>query len=633
MVAQLRPRAGKVVRVLKSDSSKLTLEAALEGARQGSALAVGNLPRMSEVTEVKPVDPAVLAAVTAAPQIRKGDVLLRMSDSKLAVVDRVTQGKLVVGEPFENWTAADALMAARTSASVEVKSARVSDDGLTTSIELKPASHAVGVGMVLVLLDEKKRPLATVAKVASRSGAIIEVEPLLSAAQLDALRRVVPAEVSVTVQSLEPASRSTLGVASVGPFAKGDFVTIAERPGQIALVKDIDEDKNQLELWSPLDNVQLKEHVVAANWRCATTVTAVDVPPTTRVVVGRADAALPGSFVVLRIDDEFSAPVAVTNVQGPTLTLATPLAELRRLDTLAVGVFPGIVTVVAQGAQPQEVTIAQAGRLAAGDSVVLLPAAGAAAARAVLQVVAASGTLLVLSESPGLLNPGQQLACVHWRDRVSLTAVGDIDPTQVEVDGELTFRENDVVGMLSHYADNSNPGRIEAIAANVLTLSLPGIEHGDGILKGEWFDGGIIGPAAVSYLPGAQQSFPAQLQPFVRLNKSDGLERPAQAVAYGLDLLSGRFVSAGVLSILIDSTSGLVALLRRDADATFRLRPETLSLITSFNTEFPRAFATFAQKQQLSVRWIACLQEFEPHVRCPGQQSYDPCAQGQSFED
>ncbi|VTU28785.1 hypothetical protein [Variovorax sp. RA8] len=633
MVAQLRPRSDKVVRVLKSDSSKLTLEAALDGARQGSELAVGNLPRMSKVTEVKPVDPAVLAAVTAAPQIRKGDVLLRMSDGKLAVVDRVTQGKLVVGDPFENWTTADTLMAARPSASVEVKSARVSDDGLKTSIELKPASHAVGVGMVLVLLNENKRPLATVAKVASRSGAIIEVEPVLSNEALTALRRVVPAEASVTVQSLEPASRSTLSVESVGPFAEGDFVAIVGRPGQIALVKDIDEDKKQLELWPPLDNVQVGEHVVAANWRCATTVSAVDVPPTTRVVVGRANAALPGSFVVLRIDDEFSAPVAVTNVQGATLTLATPFVELKRLDTLAVGVFPGIVTVVAQGAQPEQVTIAEPGRLAAGDSVVLLPAAGAAAVRPVFQVVTASGTLAVLSESPGLLNPGQQLACVHWRDRVSLTAVGDIDPTQVEVDGELVFRESDVVGMLNHYADNANPGMVEAVAGNVLTLALPGIEHGDGIVKKDWIDGGIVGPAAVSYLPGAQQTFPSQLQPFVRMKTTDGLERPAQAVAYGLDLLSGRFVSAGVLPLLTDPASGQVALLRLDANTTFRLRPETLSLVTSFNTEFPRAFATFAQKQKLSVRWTACLQEFAPHARCPGQQTHDPCAQGHSSED
>jgi hypothetical protein len=633
MVAQLRPRAGAVVRVLKSASAKLTLEATLDGAGPGSKLAVGNLPRVAEVTQVQPEDPAMLATFTAAPPVKKGDVLLRTADGKLAVVDRVSQGKLTVGEPFDNWTAADALVAARMATSVEVKSAGLSADGLKMSIELKPASHAVGVGMTLVLLDAQKLPFATTAKVTSRSGAVIEAEPVLPTAELAALKRVAPAAPSVAVQSLEPASRSVIKVEPIGPFAIGDFVAVVGRPGQIALVKDVHVDEKQLELWSPLDKVQAGEQVVAANWRCATTVSGVDVPATTRVVVGRANAALPGSFVVLRSDDEFSAPVAVANVQDATLTLATPFPELKRLDTLAVGMFPGIATVVAQDAQEERITLAEPGRLVAGDSVVLLPADGAAAVRPVMQVVTASGAQIVLSESPGAVNPGQQLACVHWRDRVSVTAVGSMDPSEIEVDGELEFRDNDVVGMLSHYADNSNPGLVETVAGNVLTLALPGIEHGDGIVNQGWIDGGIVGPAAVSYLAGAQQSFPSQLQPFVRMATNDGLERPAPSVAYGLDLLSGRFVSSSVVPFLIDAASGRVYLWRLDANAAFRYRPETLSLITSFNTEFPRAFATFAQKQKLSVRWTGCLQEYTPAFGCPGGRPFEPCEQDNSSED
>jgi hypothetical protein len=387
-----------------------------------------------------------------------------------------------------------------------------------------------------------------------------------------------------------------------------------------------------------LDKVQAGEQVVAANWRCATTVAGVDVPATTRVVVGRANAALPGCFVVQRIVDDFSAPVAVANAAGATLTLAAPFAELKRLDTLAVGVFPGVATVIAQDAQEERVTVAEPGRLVVGDSVVVL-SAGAAAGGAVVQVVAASGTQLVLSDSPGTLSPGQQLACVHWRDRVVLTAIGSADPTEIEVDGDLAFRDNDVVGLLSHYADNSNPGLVESIAGNTLTLSLPGIEHGDGIVNEGWIDGGIVGPAAVSYLSGAQQSFPSQLQPLVRMQTSDGLERPAPSVAYGLDLLTGRFVSSSVFPFLLGATGGTggtggqVWLWRLDPNAAFRFRPETLSLITSFNTEFPRAFATFAQKQKLSVRWTGGLREFPPYAGCPGQQPFDPCAQADSSED
>lgn len=628
MVAQLRPRAESVVRVLKSAAEKLTLEAALKDAVPGtSELAVGNLPRIATVTEVEPEDPAMLAGYTAAPAVKKGDVLLRTADGKLAVIDRVAQGKLTVGEPFADWKTTDALTAARMASSFEVKSTSLSADGSKMAIELKPASHTVAVGMTLVLLDAQKLPFSTTAVVTSRSGAVIEAGPLLPSAELAALKRVAPTDGSVTVHSLEPASRSAVKLDTVGPFLVGDFVSVVGRPAQIALIEKINAGKKQLELGTTLDKVQVDEQVVAANWRCATTVAGVDVPATTRVVVGRANAALPGCFVVQRTGDDFSAPVAVTNAAGATLTLAVPFAELKRLDTLAVGVFPGIATVIAQDAQEERVTVAEPGRLVVGDSVVVLPAGGA-----VVQVVAASGTQIVLSDSPGTLSPGQQLACVHWRDRVVLTAVGNADPTEIQVDGELAFRDNDVVGLLSHYADNSNPGLVESIAGNTLTLSLPGIEHGDGIVNEGWIDGGIIGPAAVSYLSSTQQSFPSQLQPFVRMQTSDGLERPAPSVAYGFDLLSGRFVSSSVFPFLLGGTDQ-VWLWRLDPNAAFRFRPETLSLITSFNTEFPRAFATFAQKQKLSVRWTGCLREFPPYAGCPGQQPYDPCAQADSSKD
>ena len=68
------------------------------------------------------------------------------------------------------------------------------------------------------------------------------------------------------------------------------------------------------------------------------------------------------------------------------------------------------------------------------------------------------------------------------------------------------------------------------------------------------------------------------------------------------------------------------------ANARYHYRPETLSLITTFNTDFPRAFATFAQKQQLSVSWIACQEEFPRPTGCPAQEPYDVCADEESTE-
>ena len=62
-------------------------------------LAVGNLPRMAGVTGVMPDDPAMVAAFTATPAVKKGDVLQRTSDGALALIDRVAAGMLTVEEP------------------------------------------------------------------------------------------------------------------------------------------------------------------------------------------------------------------------------------------------------------------------------------------------------------------------------------------------------------------------------------------------------------------------------------------------------------------------------------------------------------------------------------------------------
>jgi hypothetical protein len=206
-----------------------------------------------------------------------------------------------------------------------------------------------------------------------------------------------------------------------------------------------------------------------------------------------------------------------------------------------------------------------------------------------------------------------------------VTSTAPADPRQIEVDADLDFRDNDVVGRLTHYADNGNAGLVEKVEGKVLTLSLPGLEHGDGIVDQGWIDGGIVGPAAVRYPAVVPQPFPSLWQPLVRLDTIDGLTRPVAAVAYGFDLLSGRYVSHKVVPFLFDAAGGHALLWRLDPNASFRYRPETLSLITAFNTEFPRAFATFAQKQKLSVRWSGCVREFPAASGCPGAQPHDPC--------
>jgi hypothetical protein len=624
VVAQLRPRAASVVRIDTADGNKLTLSAKLPLEAGVTTLAVANLPRMASVLDVLPEDPAVLAAFTATLPVKKGDVLQRTADGALAVVDRVSQGKLTVGKPFAGWKTTDTLMVARMAGAAQVKSAAVSADGTSLVMELRPVAHGVELGMSLVLLDGEKLPLASTPKVTSHSGATIEVQPVPPAAEMAGLARVAPLAAGIAIQSLQPKNRSTVGLDTVGPFDAGDFVAAADDPSKVALVEHVNKGKKQLELSAALA-VKAGSVIVGVNWQTATTIDVFDPKLPNRVTVGRARAALSGDFVALRSADEFAMPVPVASVADKTLTLSGPLVGATRLDTLAVGRVPRIATVVSQAPDEARVVIAQAGALNVGDCVMRLPAAGAAGGEAaVVQVVEVSGAQIVLAQSPGPLVPGDRLSTVHWRDGVRVERVDAAQPTHIEVDGEVDFREGDVVGVVTHHADCSNPGYVEKIDGNLLTL-LPGLEQGDGIVDRGWIDGGIVGPAAVSYLSPTQLSFPSDWQPVVRMDTLDGLDGRSPATAYGLDLLTGQYQSRSVLPLILDPVGGHLIFFFQGTEA-YRFRPETLSVITRFNTDFPRAFATFAQKQQLVVRWIGCQQEFPPASGCPAQAPYDPCA-------
>jgi hypothetical protein len=447
--------------------------------------------------------------------------------------------------------------------------------------------------------------------------AVIVVQPALDPVEVAALKQVSAFTSDIAIKTIQVQSVGIIAsMESVAPFAVGDFVAVSTTPSAIATVESIDAAKKALVLSAGF-TVQPGQDLVVANWRCATTVASVGGFVPNQVIVGRGDAVVPGSFVVRREDDDsFSKAVAVTQVNGAAVALAESIPGLKRLDTLAVGVFPRIATVLAQQAQETSIGIVEPGALAVGDHVVLV---GGAEPAVVAQVVSVAGNIVTLNESLGVLNAGQRLAVVHFRDRVGLSAVGIADPTQIAIDREIELRENDLVGVLTHYADNSNPGVIDSVLGNRLTLTVPGIASGDGIVSQDWIDGGILGAAAVTF-----QLAPFQFQPLLRLANVDGLEQPRPSVASGFDLIGGRFVSRLVVPLLLNPAAGHVLVYPLEPNG-YRYRPETLSLITTFNADFPRAFATFAQKQKLSVRWIGCLREFPRASGCPGEQPYEVC--------
>ena len=625
VVALLRPRARSVVRAKAGVGKAVTLAAALDEADVNkTVLAIGNLPRIAKVSNVQPASATMVADFVATPAIKKGDVLLRTNDGATAVIDSVSTVKkqLTVTKPFADWKSTDVLNVARLSKAVKVVTAAPSG----ASLDLTPVSHTVNQNLAIVLIDGSGTPLGVPRKVTKHTSgtAPIDVTPVLTPAEAAAVKRVGVFTPDITVGTVQLKSPGiTVDVDSTDSFDEGDFVAAVGNTSAIAAIKKVSS-ATRLELDASIPVVN-EGQIVAANWLGAATVASLGAPGSNTVTIGRTNAVPPqDAFVVRRnADDSFSAPSLVKDVKGATLTLDVPIADLARLDTLAIGAFPRIVTVLSQQAEDEKIQIlaTQAGMLSAGDELALIAASDTTAL--VAQVTAVNGSDVVLGSSLGRLTAGQTLAIVNFRDRALLTKVNT--STSIEIDAHITFRDRgDVVGLLTHYVDNSNPGLIERIeAGNRLVLAFPQVQTGDGIVSKGWIDGGIIGQAAVAFAP-SEPAPELRFQPFVRLVSTEGLDQVRPAVIYGLDLETGRFVASSVLPFLFGGGDHIFVW-PGDAAAVFRYRPETLSLITTFNTDFPRAFATFAQKQQLAVSWMACQEEFSRPTGCPAQQPFDVC--------
>jgi hypothetical protein len=244
-----------------------------------------------------------------------------------------------------------------------------------------------------------------------------------------------------------------------------------------------------------------------------------------------------------------------------------------------------------------------------------------------VQVATSTGGQVVLAESLGALSAGDRIATVQWRDSVPVVSVDGVDPTQLDIGGNVVFGARDVVGVRFHHADASNGAYVLSIAGNVLTLAA-GLAHGDGIVDQGWIDGGIVGPAALAWQPSLPFSFPAHWQPLVRMDAIEGLDSRTLATVYGLDLLTGVFQSRAAQPFVLDAADMQLWMQSPASTSAYRLRPETLSVITRFNSDFPAAFVTFAQAQELVVRWFGCQQEFPSADGCPGQAPWDPCKSG-----
>jgi hypothetical protein len=334
-------------------------------------------------------------------------------------------------------------------------------NGPTTKVERKPVNHGINKNFVVVFVDGSGDPVGGARTVAHHSGQTIEITPPMTAAEIAAVEKVAVFTSDITINDVTPKSPGMrVEVSSVASFAAGDFVADSGNTAAITTVRKVLTSTKELELDATIP-VAVNGTLVAANWVGAATVSNIGAADPRIVTIGRTAAVPPGAFVVRRApDDSLSPPAFVKAVSGATLTLDSVIADLARLDTLAIGAFPHIVTVLSQ--QPDDETqiqilATQAGMLAPGDEVALV-AAGATSAP-IAQVAAATSNSVVLGNSLGALAPGQLLAVVNFTDRALLTKVNSA--TSIEIDRDVTLREGDVVGVLTHYADNSNPRIVE----------------------------------------------------------------------------------------------------------------------------------------------------------------------------
>jgi hypothetical protein len=623
VVALLRPRAESAILIAAQSGLDLTLRALLADAEANkTVLAVGHGPRVATVTDVAPENPAVLVTFTsAAPRPKKNDVIVRFADKAVAVVSLGGASVFRVGQPFPSWVKTDGVGFASVGSAIGVESASGAPDGSKTSIVLDAANHNLAVGESVVLLDDGKMPLA-VATVVHVQDETIDVQPAADPVTLAEMKHAALVRKDITVTNVQLQSPgSIVTVAGPGVFREGDFVAAVDDTSRITVIDKISGAKLSLRASIPL--TPDVSRLVVANWLGATFVTqSATTGGSATVNVGRAEAVPPSSFVV-RVDaDGFSAPSIITAVSGASITMDPMIPDLARLETLAIGVFPRIVTVLGQE-RPDQVEIAETGALAPGDTLIRMADPGGGATPLV-RVRSAGGSIVDLVTPLAGLSPGELLGVVHFGDAVlvkTLTA----DPMKITVDRDIDRRDGDFVAAVTHYADNSGAGLIQEINGQTLTLT-PGATGGDGIVPAGWIDGGILGLAAVS--------FPTAFPPWTRMDTTDGLEQWRPATAYGLDLVTGQFRASSVYVYLVDAMIGRVLIWPLDLSAHYRLRPESLSIVTTFNTDFPSAFATFAQKQGLSVRWIGCQQEFPRPTGCPGAVPVsDPCAVAASPEE
>ncbi len=613
-LVQVRPRGEIAAGIASADVDLLTLRQPF-ALPDGTLLAIGNLPRRSSITAVAR-DEFTTIPLTASLSLSPRDALAVTGDEPRSVGVASVAGKVaVLQESWPELAGMDVLVFSYASA-VKIADVEKNEEGESLILSFDdPVPFAKGDFLVRHGAAKSAPSLAMRVVAVAQGNRAVVVQPPIAGVLKN--QRVSAARAPVHIAEVGTiAGDLRVQVDDAGYFEPGDAVAVEGRLDRDpAVITSVDAGEKELTLPGSFE-AAAGNTLIAANRIAASLVEGVTSP--TSFTVARGDFFHPGNVVWALDNETFPAPAGVQAVVNNTVQLRQPL-KLARGQTIVIGEFPAVAAIIAVPAadviqvRPQDL-------IPAGSWIALLTDSAAPFVIAQITGTEADGTLRLHRALTGA-RVGDLIGVVHFTDITRKTA--DAEDGQIQIQPEFEPRASgDLAARLHCYADNSPVVHIANIAANVLELAgdNPALLPASGLIPQPLIDGGLL--ALASFTPS---------QPRLRLASADPPSSSADLRVTGPDA-GGVFRSIDVHMTSFDSATGAIEL--SAPGQSFAFRPELVRLVRSFNEDFPRAFAAFAQRRQLAVSWVACQRELTYPYPCSDESPCDPCMDaGDSQED
>lgn len=606
-VALVRPRGDRAASLTEDEDGTLLLPA-LAAFPSGTHVALGNLPRQSTILSVDANLLTVLivaGGATVAPANVIGRIRASDHSATVAKVGSTSASGTVLDRTWADAAVGDSYRVTSRKRTTRVAADPVTDDQGVT-ITLAPDSGALHDWIVVVLPGGV---LSAPLVIDAMNGPQVHVKNAPAGLGKGSRVYVLDQPLTITGVSTQP---GTVAVVVKEPqlFATGDVVTVAEHSSAIGVVLGVEGNEVSVRAEGGLTATAGQDHLVAANWKGATTVQIAFFGSYFAV-------ARPALFRAGNVFLKWNPPVP-PNSPDPVEPTLEELGRVQQVypwgfvsaapfaaagdDVLLAGEFPAVVLV--NSVDPDGRVHVTGPALQPGDWVAPLGGNSGEFTVAEVTSVTASGAEFVITLSSLVDNilPGAELGVVNFRDIAQIADAGPGSPENaIALNPTLEVRPmGDFVARWTapqpdaplFYADNSNPAVVDSIAGRKLTLH----DVGDGIIPAPVIDGGLLGLAGFS-----------EVQPTLRLKADSFVAVNEQLTIGGPNQFETQLTLLTRVKSVDDSNH--VELTLTTPAQNYVLRPERVSVLSAYNERFPEAFATFAQKQGLYVSWVACQEE------------------------